>query len=113
MRSVRYFKIYTFIIWTLFTSNSIVEGLLGQMACLIRRVQDLIIEDGEVERKTQSDGVCWRKISLRNFGSILISLKRLVGGFLALLANCKFSEISVVVSLPIRRKNNQFCSYAI
>lgn len=30
-------------------SDSIIEGLLGELASLVWRVEDLIVEDGEVE----------------------------------------------------------------
>jgi hypothetical protein len=72
------------------------------MACLIGRVQNLIIEHGEVECKTKTNWVCWRKISLSNLGSILVGLERLSGGFLALLANGELSEVTVIVTLPLK-----------
>lgn len=72
------------------------------MACLIRRVQDFIVEHGEIEGKTKANWVCWREVSLSNFGSVLVGLERLVGGFLALLANGELSEVTVVVTLPIK-----------
>lgn len=34
------------------TSNSLVKGLLGKMAGLIRGVEDFVVKDGEVERET-------------------------------------------------------------
>jgi len=34
------------------TSNGIIESLLGKMTGLIRSIQDLIVEDGEVKSKT-------------------------------------------------------------
>jgi len=61
-------------------SNSIIEGLLGEMASPekeknvhlgtgkyaygeeaspIGGVEDLVVEDGEVEGKTEANGVCW------------------------------------------------------
>jgi hypothetical protein len=72
------------------------------MACLIRRVQDLIVEHRKVESETEADWVGWCKIGLGNFGSILVSLQRLVCRLLALLANGELSEVTVVVTLPIR-----------
>jgi hypothetical protein len=56
------------------TSNGIIKGLLGKVTCLIRRVEDLIVEHGEVEGKTKADWVCWCKIGLGNLGSVLVSL---------------------------------------
>jgi hypothetical protein len=71
------------------------------MACLIRRVQNFIIEHGEVEGETKANWVCRRKVSLSNFGSVLVGLERLVGGFLALLTNGELSKVTVIVTLPI------------
>jgi hypothetical protein len=52
-------------------SNGIVEGLLGEMASAVRRVQDLVVEDTEVERETETDRVCWSEFSLCDVGGIL------------------------------------------
>ena len=73
------------------------------MACLIRRVQDLIVEHREIEGKTKADWVCWCKVGLSNFGSVLVSLEGLVGGLLSLVANGKLSKVSVVITLPVMR----------
>ena len=80
------------------------------MACLIRRVQDLIVEDGEVEGKTKADRVCWRKVSLGDFGGVLVSLKGLVGGFLSLVPNGELSKVAVIISFPAN--SLALCSYA-
>ena len=61
------------------TSNGVIKGLLGEVACLIGRVQDLIVEDGEVEGETKADWVCWCKICLSNLGSVLVGFERFVG----------------------------------
>lgn len=91
----------------IFTGNSIIESLLSEVASLVWGVQDLIVEDGEVEGKTKADGVCWGKVSLSNFGSHLVSLKGLVSGLLSLVANSKFSKITVVVTLPLEMSEMQ------
>jgi hypothetical protein len=70
------------------------------MARLIRRVQDFIVEHRKVESETEADWVSWCKISLGNFGSILVGLQRLVCRLLALLANSELSKVTVVVTLP-------------
>ena len=82
------------------TGNSIVESLLGQVASLVGGIEDLVVEDGEVKGKTQADGVRGRQLGLGNFGGSLVGLERLVGGVLALVANGKLGEITVVVTLP-------------
>ena len=71
------------------------------MASLVWSVEDLVVEDGEVQGKTQSDWVGWGKVGLGNLGGSLVSLKRLVGGSLALVANGELGEVAVVVTLPV------------
>ena len=72
------------------------------MAGLIRGVQDLVVEDGEVQGESKTDGVGRRKLGLSNLGGSLVSLERLVGGILPLVANGELGEVAVVVSLPVR-----------
>jgi hypothetical protein len=71
------------------------------MASLVWGIEDLIVEDGEVEGKTQSDWVRWGKVSLSDLSCGLVSLKRLVCGGLALVANGELGEVTVVVTLPV------------
>ncbi len=80
--------------------NSIIECLFGKMAGLVGGVQDLVVEDREVERKTKTDGVSGSKVSRGNFGGSLVRLERLVRGFLALVGSSELSEVAVVVTLP-------------
>lgn len=75
------------------------------MASLVRRVEDLVVENGEVKGKAQADGVSRRQLSLGNLGGSLVSLKRLVGGVLAAVANGELSEVAVVVTLPVQINN--------
>lgn len=82
------------------TGNGIVKGLLGKVASLIRCIQNLVVEDGEVKGKTQADRVGGRKLSLGNLGGSLVSLERLVGRVLAAVANGEFGKVTVVVTLP-------------
>ena len=73
------------------------------MASLVWGVKDLVVEDREVQGKTQSDWVGWGKVGLGNLGGSLVSLKRLVCGRLALVTNGELGEVAVVVALPITR----------
>ena len=70
------------------------------MACLVRGVQDLVVEDGEVEGKTKADWMGRSQVSLSNLGSVLVSLKGLVGRLLSLVTNGELSEVAVVITLP-------------
>lgn len=56
----------------LLTSNSIVKRLFGKMAGLIGRIEDLVVEDGEVERETETDRMGWSKISGGDLSSCLV-----------------------------------------
>jgi hypothetical protein len=85
------------------TSNGIVESLLGELASLVGRVEDLVVEDGEVQGKTKTDGVGRGEVLGGNLGGSLVSLERLVGGSLALVANGELSKVAVVVTLPVIR----------
>jgi hypothetical protein len=98
--------------------NGIVESLLGKVARTVGRVQDLVVEDGEVEGQAEADGVGWGQLSLGDVGGILgracqrsrrksilhmtnlVSLVGSSGSNLALLAGSELSEIAVVVTLP-------------
>jgi hypothetical protein len=100
------------------------------MASTVRRVQDLVVEDREVQGKTETDGVGGGKLGLRNIGGslshcyqILLAVRnasleavasylvRFVCGSrsdLALLTRCELSKVSVVVTLPMHRKQISF-----
>lgn len=51
--------------------DGIVEGLLGQVARAVGRVQDLVVEDREVKGETQADGVGGGELGLGNVGGVL------------------------------------------
>lgn len=70
------------------------------MAGTIRRVEDLIVKDREVQGKTETDWVGRSKVGLSNLRGGLVGRKGLVGGGLALVANGELGEVTVVVTLP-------------
>ena len=86
------------------TSNGVVESLLGQLASLVGRVEDLIVENGEVQGKSEADGVGRSKAGGGDLGGSLVGLKRLIGRGLALVANGELGEVTVVVALPVQGK---------
>lgn len=51
--------------------NSIVKSLLSQVASSVRRVQNLVVENGEIEGKTKTDGMGRGELGLCNIRSIL------------------------------------------
>lgn len=89
------------------------------MACTVGRVEDLVVENGEVEGKTKTDGVGGGELGLGNVGGALFGewlkesgckavmkmpyLVCLVSGgssALALLATGELGKVTVVVTLP-------------
>jgi hypothetical protein len=81
--------------------NRIVKRLLGEVARTVGRVEDLVVEYGEVEGETETDWVGGREFSDRNVRRGLVGLERLVGAVLALVASGKLSKVAVVVAHPI------------
>ena len=84
-------------------SNSIIESLLGKVACTVRAVKDLVVEDGEVKGKTETDGVGRGQAGGGDLSSSLVGLERLVGRGLALVADGELGKVTVVVTLPVTK----------
>lgn len=53
--------------------NRVIECLLSKVACTIGGVEDLVVEDGEVQGKTQANGVSGSEVGLGNIGGALSS----------------------------------------
>lgn len=83
-------------------SNGVIESLLGKVASLVGRVEDLVVEDGEVEGQAKSDRVGRSKIGLSNFGSGLVCFEGLVGGLLSLVGSSEFGEVTVIITFPVK-----------
>jgi hypothetical protein len=83
------------------TSNGIVKRLLGQLASLVRRVEDLVVEYGEVQCQTETNGVSGGKVGGSDFGGSLVGLERLVGRSLALVTDGELGKVAVVIALPV------------
>jgi len=71
------------------------------MASTVGGVEDLIVEDGEVEGKAKTNGVCGWEFGDGNVRGGLVSLERLIGGLLSLIASGEFGEVTVVVTHPV------------
>lgn len=52
--------------------NGIIKSLLGEVACAVWGVQDLVVEDGEVEGEAKADWVSWGEFSLCDVGGVLL-----------------------------------------
>lgn len=59
-------------------SRELRTHLLGQRAGLLGRVEDFIVEDGEVEGQAQPDGVCWLHVLLADVEGVLVGLLRVL-----------------------------------
>ena len=65
-------------IWSrhkILTSDSIVERLLGKMAGLIGRVEDLVVENREIQCKTKTNRMSGSKIRSSNLGSSFVGFQ--------------------------------------
>ena len=51
--------------------DGIIKGLLGKVTSSVRRVQDFVVEDREVQSETEANRVCWSELSLCDVGGIL------------------------------------------
>ena len=86
------------------TSDSIVKRLLRKMTSLVWRVENLIVENGEVQCKTETDGMSRSEVGGSNLSGSFVSLQRFVGGNLTLVAKGKFGKVAMVVTLPVRAR---------
>lgn len=80
--------------------NRIVKRLLGEVACTVGRIEDLVVEYRKVERETEADWVGGWEFSDRNVRRGLVGLERFVGAVLALVASGELSKVTVVVAHP-------------
>ena len=55
-----------------------IADLLGKLAGLVGGVEDLVVEDGEVERQSQPDGVSWLHLPFADLKGVLVGLLRVV-----------------------------------
>lgn len=76
------------------------------MASLIGRVQDLVIEDGEVQCETETDRMSWGKVGCGNFGGRFVGLQGLIGRDLTLVTKCKLSKVTMIVALPMSERQS-------
>lgn len=71
------------------------------MASLVGRVEDLVVEHGEVKGQTQTDGVGGGEVGLSNFSGALVGLEGSISGTLAAVADGKLGQVAVVIALPV------------
>ena len=81
--------------------NGVVEGGLGQAARTIGRVQDLVVEDGEVERQSEPDRMRGHELAGGNVTGRLVGDETVLGRLLAIVAGGELGQVSVVVALHL------------
>jgi len=98
-------------------SDRIVERQLGETAGLVGRVEDLVVEDGEVQRESETDRVCGRKFGRGDGGSRFVRFEGSFRRFRTCVTGSEFGEVSVVISLHLvvedlekKRKSVRFTS---
>ena len=91
------------------TSDGIIESLLGQLASLVRRVEDLVVEDREVQCQTEADWVSRREVLSGDVGCGLVGLEGLVSRGLSLVTDSELGKVAMVVALPISTSVYEYC----
>merc|ERR1719183_890162 len=89
-------------------SNSLIKGSLGELASLLGRVEDLIVEDGEVERQTEADGMRGLHLGLSNLEGLLVSLLRIFENLRSSVTHSHLGEVPVIISLHLQVKDLGF-----
>ena len=85
--------------------NSIIKSLLCEVASLVGRVEDFIVEDGKVEGEAETDWVSRGEICAGDFSGVLVGFEGLVSRNLALVTYGELGQVTVVVSLPVQEQN--------
>jgi len=80
--------------------NCIVERGLRQSARSVRRVQDLVVEHREVERKTKPDRMSCRQLGVGRITRSLVRHQTVLRSLLAVVTRSKLRQVPVIVTLP-------------
>ena len=78
---------------------------LGELASLLGRVEDLVIEDGEVERQTEANWMRRLHLGLRNFKGLLVSLLRIIQHGRAAVSYGNFGKVPVIIAFHLQVKH--------
>ena len=81
------------------------EGSL--LAGAVRRVEDLVVENGEVERQAEADGVCGWQVNCGDVIGRLVGRQALFGRLLPVAARGELRQVPVVVPLPKKRSKGE------
>lgn len=72
------------------------------MTSLVGRVEDFVVEDGEVQGETQTDGVSRSEFGPSDLSGSLVSFERFVGRGFALVSQSELGKVAVIVTFPVR-----------
>lgn len=78
--------------------DCIVKGLLGNIASSVGAVENLVVKDRKVQRKTETDRVGRWKVRGGNSTGCLVGIQGAGGRRLAGIAGLEFGEVTVVVA---------------
>lgn len=73
-------------------------------ASAIRRVENFVIENREVEGQSEADGVGGGQVYHGNVAGSLVSHQAVLSRLLPVVADGKLSQVPVVVALPAKKK---------
>mmetsp|Transcript_75886 Transcript_75886/g.234952 ORF Transcript_75886/g.234952 Transcript_75886/m.234952 type:complete len:304 (+) Transcript_75886:73-984(+) len=82
--------------------HGLVEGALGERAGLVRRAEDLVVEDREVEREAEADGVRAGQLVVGDHRGGLVGVMRGLRDGTLLVVGGKLREVAVVVALHLQ-----------
>ena len=80
--------------------------LLGELTRLVRAVEDLVVEHGEVEGEPQPDGVRGLHLGLTNLESVLVGFLRIVNDSYKRLVGIKTRKHTKNILLEYDLKGN-------
>jgi len=89
-------------------SDGLIEGGLGEVACLGGVIEDFVVEDGEIECKSESDRVGGAKLGASGVLSLRVALECTIGSLLVFRTSGVLSNISVVVTLHLQVEDLSF-----
>lgn len=73
--------------------------MLGQVARALGRVENLVVEDGEVEGEAEADGVGRGQVDEGDVLGGLVGEQGMFGGILAVGTGLELGQVAVVVAL--------------
>lgn len=70
----------------------------------MREVADFVVEHGEIEGETETNGVCWEELADSNVRCSAVSFIRFIGAVPPLVTGSEFGKVAVVVAHPEKQR---------